>query len=185
MKMVFHFIIYIICFRYISSKCRIESPRNRSIYFNIELEENERTEKEMNGAIYTPDSCCYAWTNYNTIANKWLHLTYCGSYEKSKTEETIKTIKDSYKNYDEIVGFDMFIDCGDKQEKEEEKEEDKEEDKEEEDKEEDEKEEGKEEVKEKEEKDNHDSNEENSNKGDFNNNLYIILNICLLLILIF
>ena len=145
----------------------------------------------MNGAIYTPDSCCYAWTNYYTIANiggREITLknnyTYCGPYEKSKIEETIKTIKESYKNDDEIVGFDMFIDCGDKQEKEEEKkEEEKEEDKEE-DKE-DEKEEGKEEVKEEEEKDNHDSNEDNSNKGDFNNNSYIILNICLLLILIF
>ena len=140
MKMVFHFIIYIICFRYISSKCRVESPRNRSIYFNIELEENERTEKEMNGAIYTPDSCCYAWTNYYTkvkLGEREIrfknNFTYCEPYEKSKIEEIIKTIKDLYKDYD--VDFDMFIDCGDKQgEKEKNKEEDKENEKEEEEK---------------------------------------------------
>ena len=129
----------------------------------------------MNGSIYIPDSCCYAWTNYYTVVNlggKEIRLknnyTYCGPYEKSKIEETIKTVKDKYKNYDENMDFDIFIDCGDKQgEKEGEKEREKEGEKEE------------------KEKDNQGRNEDNYNKGDINNNLYIILNACFLLILIF
>ena len=131
------------------------------------------------------------WTNYYTVVNlggREIRLKnnyiYCGPYEKSKIEETIKTIKDSYKNSDEIVDFDIFIDCGDKQgEKEEEKEEEEKEEKKE-DKEED-KEKEKEEGKEEEEKDNHGNNEDKFNKGNINNNLYIILDMCLLLTLIF
>ena len=158
-------------------------PRNRSICFNIKLEEYERKEKTMDGAVYTPDSCCYAWTNYYTVVNYGgreirfkNNYTYCEPYEKSKIEETIKTVKDKYKNYDENMDFDMFIDCGDKQgEKEGEKEREKEGEKKRE----------KEGEKEEKEKDNQGSNEDYYNKGNINNNLYIILNMCFLLILIF
>ena len=174
MKILFFLTISIICYRYITSKCHVEMARNRSICFNIELEEKERQKVEQDGVIYTPDACCYAWTNYYTVVNiggREIRLpnnfTYCSPYEKSKIKETIKIIKAKYADDDEIVDFDMFIDCGDKQEgKEEEKEEGKEE----------EKEEGKEEE------ESHIQND--TNKGDIKNNLYIILNMCLLLILI-
>ena len=106
--MVFYFIISIFCFRYIASRCYVEMPRNRSICFNIKLEEYERKEKTMDGAVYTPDSCCYAWTNYYTVVNYGgreirfkNNYTYCEPYEKSKIEETIKTVKDKYINYED------------------------------------------------------------------------------------
>jgi len=153
-------------------------PRNRSLCFNIELEENEKREVETNGAIYMPDACCYAWTNYYTIVNIGgreirfpNNYSYCEPYEKSKIEETIKTIKDYYKDDDEIIDFDMFIDCGDKQEEKQEGEEEKE---------------GQEgeEEKEEQEEENHEKDQNNTNDGDIKNNFNIILNIFWVLILI-
>ena len=119
-KKLFFYLAIIAKFGYIFSRCMVEYPKNRSACFNITLEESER---QTNSEGYTPDACCYAWTNYYTVFNingRTYRLTnncsYCGKFEKARIKEYIKKTKDKYINYTEMVDFDMFIDCGDNEE---------------------------------------------------------------------
>ena len=116
-KKVIFYLAIIAKFGYIFSRCIVKYPNNRSVCFNITLEESER---QTNSECYTPDTCCYAWTNYYTVFNingRTYRLTnncsYCGKFEKARIKEYIKKTKDELINETDIVDFDMFIDCGD------------------------------------------------------------------------
>ena len=121
-KKIFIFLLFIILFEYAFPKCHVENAKTRKECFNITLEENEKTEKKAypSDVLYTPDACCYAWTNYyskDDIYHRFKNnYTYCQPYEKAKINIIINAIKAYYENIDEIRDFDMFIDCGDNDE---------------------------------------------------------------------